>query len=470
MIGAGCAGLAAGVRLASQGVRVTVIEAGPRLGGRATAFTDRESGLRLDNGQHALFGCYRETYDFLRVIGAADHAPLDDTLSLSMADVNGRTFTLVCPPTRPPYHLIRGVMSWKAIPLSDRSAALRLAGLLWRVRRNGPAAAAALVPSPLTVVDWLRLHRQPASLCEWLWHPLAYAALNQDPAVASAQPFVRVIAELFGSTPGASSIGLPRVPLDELYAEPAARFIEDHGGTVVRRSTARVELDPLGRRHRVFTGDGTHEADVVISAVPWHALRRLWHGDPPPQLAAVIEAANRLESAPIVTVYLWFDRPVISERQVGLIGTQFHWAFREPQRSSLSSAKTSEVVAGKKLSSEANLECLPAISPPSSISLVASGAEALLRQSNEDLAALADRELRMCLPEASAATLLRSLVVRESRATFSLAPDAPPRPSCETPVPGFFLAGDWTDTGLPGTIESGVMSGHRAAGAAMIVL
>lgn len=103
-------------------------------------------------------------------------------------------------------------------------------------------------------------------------------------------------------------------------------------------------------------------------------------------------------------------------------------------------------------------------------SLVASGAESLLRRSNDDLAALAERELRACLPGAASAVCLRSLVLREARATFSLAPDAPPRPSTQTPVPGFFLAGDWTDTGLPGTIEGGVLSGHRAADAAMIAL
>ena len=437
VIGAGCAGLAAGVRLASQGVRVTVIEEAPRLGGRATAFTDRESGTRLDNGQHALFGCYRETYDFLRTIGTADEAPLDPALSLTMADANGRAYTLSCPPMRPPYHLIRGVMAWKAIPLADRSAALRLAPLLWKIRREGAAAAAAWVPSRLTVVDWLRQYRQPASLCEWLWHPLAFAALNQDPSVASAQPFVRVIAELFGSSPGASSIGLPRVPLDELYAEPAARFIEERGGSVKRRVSARVELNSAGGRHRISAGDELIETGAVISAVPWHALNRLWEGPPLPQLAPLVDLASRFESAPIVTVYLWYDQPVMTERQVGLIGTQFHWAFN---------------------------------TRPLLVSVVASGAESLLRQSNEDLASLADRELRVCLPGARTATCLRSLVVREARATFSLAPDAPPRPPTETPVPGFFLAGDWTDTGLPGTIEGGAVSGHRAADAAMIVL
>ncbi|HUR21584.1 MAG TPA: FAD-dependent oxidoreductase, partial [Vicinamibacterales bacterium] len=326
VIGAGCAGLAAAVRLASQGVRVAVFEEAPRLGGRATAFTDKESGLRLDNGQHALFGCYRETYDFLRVIGTADKAPLDSTLTLTMADTGGRASTLTCPSSRPPLHLIRGVLSWEAIPQKDRWAALRLAGFMWRVRRDGPAAAAAWVPSHLTVVEWLRQQRQPASLCEWLWHPLAYAALNQDPAIAAAQPFVRVVAELFGSSPGASSIGLPSVPLDELYAEPAARFIEAHGGSLRRRVTARVELDPSGQ-HRVLAGEEVLTPRAVISAVPWHALGRLWNGQAPAPLAAIVEAAGRMDSAPIVTVNLWFDRPVMTERQVGLIGTAFHWVF-----------------------------------------------------------------------------------------------------------------------------------------------
>lgn len=435
VIGAGCAGLAAGVRLASRGVRVTVIEEAPRLGGRASAFTDKQSGTRLDNGQHALFGCYRETYEFLRVIGAAHLAPLDPTLRLTMADSAGRAFRLTCPDWRPPLHLAAGVLSWKAVPVVERLAALRLAGLLRTAQREGAAAVAARVPDQLTVVDWLRQQGQPQALCEWLWHPLAYAALNQDPAVAAARPFVRVVAELFGASPGASSLGLPSVPLDELYAEPAARFIESHGGAVRRRASARVRLSASGGPHRVNAGGEAFIAGAVISAVPWHAVARLWSDPVPEPLAAIVDAAARLPSAPIVTVNLWFDRALTRERQIGMVGTAFHWAFQKPD--------------GR-------------------MSLVASGADALLRQGNDELAALAERELRACLPGAAQAACVRSLVVREARATFSLAPGVPPRPGAATPVRGFFLAGDWTDTGLPGTIEGGVLSGHRAADAAMI--
>lgn len=452
VIGAGCAGLAAGVRLASRGVRVTVIEEAPRLGGRASVFTDRESGARLDNGQHALFGCYLQTYEFLRTIGTADLAPLDSTLTLTMADAGGHHSTLRCPSWPAPLHLIAGVLSWTALPFRDRFAALRLASLLRAVRREGAVAAAARVAPQLTVTDWLRLQGQPASICDWLWHPLAFAALNQDPSVAAAQPFVRVVAELFGPSPGASSLGLPSVPLDELYAEPAARYIEARGGSVRRRVPAHVDLSVSGGAHRVVAGDDVLTASAVISAVPWHAVSRLWDGPPPESLASIVDSATRLPSAPIVTVNLWFDRPVMSERQVGLVGTAFHWAFKNDLGSRFAETATHEN------DSRGRFLC----------SLVASGAESLLRQSNEDLAALAERDLRACLPGTASAVCQRALVVREARATFSLAPGSPARPSTRTPVPGFFLAGDWTDTGLPGTIESGVLSGHRAAEAAMI--
>jgi zeta-carotene desaturase len=438
VIGADCAGLSAGVRLASRGLNVTVLEEAPRLGGRASAFSDPVSGQRLDNGQHALFGCYRETYDFLRTIGTADLAPLDSTLRLVMAGVHGRSSTLTCPPWRPPLHLIAGVMSWDAVPLRDRLAAGRLGSLLWAARRDGAEAVASRVSPDLTVVQWLRAHGQPATLCEWLWHPLAFAALNQDPSVAAASAFVRVIAELFSPSPSASSLGVPAVPLDELYAEPAARFIEARGGTIGRRVSARVEPDTAGGRHRVVTGDDVLSPRAVISAVPWHAFGRLWTAGVPGPLASIASAAAAVQSVPIVTANLWFDRAVMTERQVGLVGTQFHWAFAKPGRTQ--------------------------------ITLVASGAEGLLRQGNDELAALAERELRLCVPGAAGAVCERALVVRESRATFSLAPGAPARPRTGTPMPGFFLAGDWTDTGLPGTIEGGVLSGHRAADAAMIVL
>jgi len=160
----------------------------------------------------------------------------------------------------------------------------------------------------------------------------------------------------------------------------------------------------------------------------------------------IINQVNDLESEPIVSVNLWFDRQVLTDRQVGLVGTQFHWAF------------------GNELGGNFRENRLRA---HFRVAMVASGARDLLRQDNDALVALAERELGQCVPGAGGARRTHALVVRAPRATFSVAPGAPARPRTITPVPGLFLAGDWTDTGLPGTIEGAVRSGHAAADAVL---
>lgn len=437
VIGAGFAGLSAAVRLAAAGRRVVVCEEAPRLGGRATSFVDRESGTRVDNGQHVLFGCYRETYRFLETIGTASRAPLQSRLTLTMADERGRMATLRCPRWPAPWHLVGGLLGWRALGLGDRLRTRHVAGILRRAAREGAAAVAAGVPAALTVSDWLREGGQSRAICDWLWHPLAYAALNQPPEVAAARPFVRVLCELFGPRAEDAAIGLPAVPLDDLYAHPAAAFIQARGGVVRVKSPARVRLSPDDAAVAgVDTPDGPIDAPVVISSVPWHAFARIWSGAPPVALAPVATAAARVEGSPIVTVNLWFDGPVMPHAFLGLVGGPMHWVF------------DAHAIAG---------------GASGHLSIVSSGASSLASMPNGDLTRAAVEQLGRALPESRARQLRRSVVVREHRATFSLAPGAPERPGAVTPVRGFYLAGDWTDTGLPATIEGAVRSGVGAA-------
>jgi hypothetical protein len=286
-----------------------------------------------------------------------------------------------------------------------------------------------------TVESFLVHHGQSARIREMLWNPLALAALNQPPQQAAAPTFARVLAEMFGADSRAAAVALPTKPLDQMYAEPARNYITAGGGHVRAGAMAKVRVD--GDTVAAVEADGAvWNAARVISAVPWFALSDLFDAVPP-ALGPVVERARQMASSPIVTVNLWLDRRVLDESFVGLPGRAMQWVFDKG--------------------------AIFGTGEPGHLSLVSSGAEPMLHRTNEDVVATAIEELMSALPHVRSARVVRASVVREPRATFSLAPGQPPRPQTETGVRGFCLAGDWIDTGLPATIESAVRSGHRAA-------
>ena len=432
VVGGGVAGLAAASALAEAGRRVLVLEARGQLGGRATAFADRESGELVDNGQHVLFGCYHETFAMLRRIGAESNVRVQPTLEVPFLDPGGNRSILKCPALPSPLHLLAGVLGWNALSWPERLRVLRLAPPLLGARatlsRGEPERA------PGTVSEWLTRHGQTGRLREWLWEPLAVAALNQSPHEAAAAPFVRVLAHMFGPDRSFSSLVLPLRPLHEMYALPAQRYLEARGGEVRLNALSRIRIDK-GRVAGIDVRGEPIPIAHVISAVPWFALQSLLTGDSAP-MAATTAAASGMASKPIVTVNLWYDRTVMDDVFVGLPGREMQWVFDKRQ------------VFGEQASH---------------LSLVVSGADALIAADTASLVALAAREVTASIPGARNAVLVRGTVVREKRATFSLAPGQPARPGVTTPVQGLFLAGDWIETGLPGTIESAAVAGHQAA-------
>ena len=493
VVGAGFAGLSAACALAEQGRRVLVLEARPTIGGRASAFTDPATGERVDNGQHVLIGCYHETFAFLRRIGAEHHVRLQRDLSVDFVDRGGRWSRLSCPHLPPPLHLIAGVLRWSALSWRDRIALARIGPALIGsgsapargpggppLRRHGnrehrPAGLRRAVADPprrstasATVREWLVARGQTPRLIELLWEPLAVAALNQSIDTAAAEPFVIVLRRMFNGATSDAALALPTKPLDEMYAAPARAFIEHHGGEVRVGARAQIvctdsaraapgrQANPVGAPRAeplvlatgihgstgalyVESGGETLAASAVICAVPWYALAETL-ARPCGDLRRVVDDASATAASPIVTVNLWFDRVVAPRTFFGLPGRTMQWVFDK------------RLVFGEQASH---------------LSLVSSGAGHIVARSNQELTELALSDVRAAVPAAAVAAVQRAVVVRERRATFSVAPGQPHRPATVTSMPGLFLAGDWIDTGLPATIESAVVSGHRAADAAL---
>jgi squalene-associated FAD-dependent desaturase len=429
VVGGGCAGFSAATALAERGARVLVLEARPGLGGRATAFTDPGTGERVDNGQHILMGCYTDTLEFLDRIGAADRVRWQSGLKVSMIDRQGRESTLALPSLPSPLHFLAGVMAWEALTWAERLSVLKAGSAI-----NPPKGGHHPNGNGETVRQWLTRIGQAPRLCELFWEPLALAALNQSIDQAEASSFKRVLERVFGPDPSCAALVMPAVPLDELYAEPSRRWLLDRGGEVRIQSPARVVVDG-GRVRGVQVRDETIGAPIVISTVPWYAFDSLF-AIVPPELRETAANAAALNSLPIVTVNLWFDDAVMREPLIGLPGRNFQWVFDRRA-----------ILGGEA----------------SHLSLISSGAETIVALSNDALVRMALEEIRDALPAARGARFRKGLAVRERRSTFSLAPDAPPRPGTRTPIDGLLLAGDWIDTGLPATIESAVISGHRAA-------
>jgi predicted NAD/FAD-binding protein len=305
-------------------------------------------------------------------------------------------------------------------------------------RRDLPGPSDVDGGSGVTVRDWLVGHRQAPRLIELFWEPLALAALNQPIAVAAVDTFIEVLSRMFGPEADRASLVVPAVPLDEMYAQPARAWLEARGSHVRTQAVARVRVEG-DRVVGVDVRGESIEAPMVVAAVPWFALPQLFEA-PPPALGELLGRAAATGSSPIVTVNLWYDRPVLDEMLVGLPGRVFQWVFDKG------------VVFGRDRSH---------------LSLVSSGAADIVALTNEQIVETATREVSEALPLARGARLVHASAVRERRATFSLAPGQPARPGTETAVRGLLLAGDWVDTGLPATIESAVVSGHWAAAAAV---
>ncbi len=433
VIGGGFAGLSAGVALAERGARVTILESRPRLGGRASSFRDAATGTVVDNGQHALMGCYRRTLAFLERIGAGGKVHRQASLHVDLAHPRLGAGVIDCPPWPSPLHLAGGLLRYRLLSRGERMRALRAGMVLMAMRRrHDPRLADCTVDAVLESLG------QSTHARASFWNPVAVATLNEAPERAAAGPFVEVLARAFFRSRADSQFVLPRVGLGDLYTDDARRFVERRGGRVwIHAQAAALDVHD-GAVQGVVLRDGRRlPADACVAAVPPAALAHFL----PPDLRAqpAFARLDGLETSPIVSTTLWFDRPVLRGDFLGLLGTKTQWVFNRTR-------------------------LLGEDGPGQCVSAVISAGRDVVEWDTARVTAEVLADLRAVLPAAVPARLERSVVVKEKHATVSPTPAAERlRPPARTPLRGFVLAGDWTATGLPPTIESAVESGERAA-------
>jgi squalene-associated FAD-dependent desaturase len=434
VVGGGLAGLSAATALAERGVRVTVLEGRGACGGRARSVVHRDTGDEIDTGQHVLLGCYAEMLAFLCRIGTRHLVRLQPALTVELASPTTGRSRLRCPAWPAPLHLAGGLALHGALSLREKLAALRVIG---DARARWDDSALDL----LTVTEWLEALGQSANACRALWTPLCLATLNAWPEHASAALLATVVVKGLLAPGDASSIGLACVGLSSLYTDAATAHLQRRGGAVLTNEPVTGLVVENGACVGVrLRDDEVRRARLVVSAVPAGALVALL--PEPWRDVGAFAGMPAFGPSPIVSAHLWLDRRVLDVPFVGLIDTDVQWVF-DREATWGAPARVGHLVT-----------------------LVVSGADAYAAMERGEVLERCLADLRAALPAAREARVLSWEVIKERSATFRPRPGlAALRFGPETPLPGLLVAGDWTDTGLPATMEGACASGHAAAAA-----
>jgi len=440
-MGGGLAGLAAGVALADAGCRVRLFEQRPYLGGRATSYA-LPNGEHVDNCQHVTLGCCTNLADFYRRVGAAEKIEFFDRLVF--LDPQGLTGIMEADFLPAPIHMTGSFLFFAPLSYVDKlSIARALTAILFAGGRPKDAYGA----EPISMLEWLRRRKQTPAAIERFWRVVLVSALNEELDRTDARFGIDVFWKAFLANRTGYRMGVPSVPLSELY-DGCRTAIEKKGGEVILRSPVRtLRFEGGTLRAAIFDGAREETAESFILALPQDRTAELL----PKEIRFANPALNHLEKfkvSPITGVHFWFDRLVTHEPFITLLDTQTQWIFNKTAL--YGPGGTAADAKGQYLQ------------------LVISASYDLLRKSREEIIDLCLKEVRQALPAAREAQLVKATVIKEATATFSPEPGVDQwRPAQETRTPGLFLAGDWTQTGWPATMEGAVRSGYLAAEAVL---
>ena len=433
--GGGLAGLAAGCALAEAGFRVSLFERRPYLGGRASSYQHPGTGEIVDNCQHVLLGCCTNLLDFYRRAGVQDKIRWYE--KLTFLEPGGRA-SVISPSALP-------------APLHTAPAFLRAECLNFRDKMAISRAMAALAPSTPadrgeSFLDWLKGHGQTPQAIERFWKTILVSALNEDLDQVSVPYAAQVVRESFLKSAAAGRMGIPTVPLTDLYST-AGDYIRARGGEIqFRASVESFRTVPFAVN--VTTNGQEEKLDYLVLAVPFDVLGRMLPDTPP--AAPLVAALGQFSTSPITGIHLWFDRQISDLDHAVLLDRTIQWMFHKSRIITAREDETRDNGNGRG----------------SYIELVVSCSRSLVEKSKAEIVEMAMKEAQEFFPGAPDAVLLKSTVIKEVHATYSPRPGIDQyRPKPATAWPRVFLAGDWTATGWPATMEGAVRSGYLAADA-----
>ncbi len=429
IVGGGLSGLSAAVTLSSRGIPVTLFEQKPSLGGRAYSFTDATTGETIDNGQHVLIGGYERTMKFLDAVGTRELLKIQPRPELLFHDPQRGFQRLSLPNLPPPLHLIFGILRCDLFSWMDRWRILRAGRMLQGVDERKV--------KNLTIDQWLDSAGQTVEAKRSFWEPLAVSIMNEHITTAAALVFARSLQKAFLGGRMNASLAIPTVGLSDLYVHPAQKFISSHGGTIAcGADVVEILYDGSHVTGVRLKGNDVVNCSGMILAVQHSRMTQLL-----PEILSrqpKFSAIETIPTSPIVSVHLWFDSDNMADDFVGLIGRRVQWLFNK---------RKIQNTGGKG----------------GHVSAVISAADEFVGLTNDELIRLTMEDLRSVYPSFPDRPA-HAVVIREKRATFSCTPATEKlRPSQRTPIQNLFLAGDWTDTGHPATIEGAIVSGERCA-------
>jgi len=428
VVGGGVAGMSAACALAETGLRVQLVERRSYLGGRASSYLHSGVGEVIDNCQHVLFGCCTNLIGFYRRIGVADR--IHWTCEMTMIEPGGRRSQLGSSWLPAPFHGLPKLLSAHAFTLADKLALGRAFSTLMR-----PVPA----DSTESLGAWLKRHKQTEGASKRFWRLVIASALNADVDSIALPYAAKVIRELFMNSVEAGSMGMSTVPLSELYAGAQA-FLEQRGLKVLFNTNVEsAAWDEENAQWTLTTRNVTLASDLLLLALPFEGMQKLLPQMPSADGVDTLgRQIERHEHWPICSVHLWFDREITELDHAVLLDREIHWIYNK-----------SRLQPWRK---------------GNYLELVVSASRSFAQLSREQAIAQALKELAEYFPAVAGAKLEKATLVKEMRATFGVPPGIDSaRPPAAAPWPNCFLAGDWTATGWPSTMESAARSGHLAA-------